>query len=238
MPSPIRNFAGLSFNDTCGGVQCGGGWPPDPNGDVGPSHYIEAVNTGVAIYDKTGTLLTSFEENQLWSGVGTTPCNGNSQGDPIIIYDWLSDRFVLTWFAFASGSGPFSYQWRRDGLDIAGAISSTYTLPAASAGDAGTYCVVVTGACNSVTNCATLTVTGCMPVTSSTPQLNVQTGLFDQNVQFTNLTDFTFPALRVSISGLREGKETIQVLPARKLAHVAVGRIAADAEALNAQRME
>ena len=54
-----------------------------------------------------GTLLTSFEENQLWSGVGTTPCNGNSQGDPIVIYDWLSDRFVLTWFAFASGSGPF-----------------------------------------------------------------------------------------------------------------------------------
>src|SRR5438128_304042 len=34
-------------------------------------------------------------------------CNGNSQGDPIVIYDWLSDRFVLTWFAFASGSGPF-----------------------------------------------------------------------------------------------------------------------------------
>jgi len=107
MPSPIRNFAGLSFNDTCGGIQCGGGWPPDPNGDVGPSHYIEAVNTAVAIYNKAGTLLTSFEENQLWSGVGTTPCNGNSQGDPIVIYDWLSDRFVLTWFAFASGSGPF-----------------------------------------------------------------------------------------------------------------------------------
>ncbi|TMH47883.1 MAG: hypothetical protein E6H60_12795, partial [Betaproteobacteria bacterium] len=107
MPSPIRNFAGLSFNDTCGGIQCGGGWPPDPNGDVGPNHYIEAVNTAVAIYNKTGTLLTSFEENQLWSGVGTTPCNGNSQGDPIVIYDWLSDRFVLTWFAFASGSGPF-----------------------------------------------------------------------------------------------------------------------------------
>jgi Bacterial Ig-like domain (group 3) len=107
MPSPTRNFPGLNFNDTCGGMQCGGGWPPDPNGDVGPSHYIEVVNTAVAIYDKTGTLLTSFEENQLWSGVGATPCNGNSHGDPVVIYDWLSDRFVLTWFAFASGSGPF-----------------------------------------------------------------------------------------------------------------------------------
>jgi Big-like domain-containing protein/F5/8 type C domain-containing protein len=107
MPSPIRNFAGLSFSDSCTGGQCGAGWPPDTNGDVGPNHYIEAVNDAVAIYSKTGTLLASFTEDNLWSGVGTTPCNGNSQGDPIVIYDWLSDRFVLTWFAFASGSGPF-----------------------------------------------------------------------------------------------------------------------------------
>ena len=53
-----------------------------------------------AIYNKTGTLLASFTEDQLWSGAGTTPCNGNSQGDPIVVYDWLADRFVLTWFAF------------------------------------------------------------------------------------------------------------------------------------------
>ena len=45
MPSPIENFAGMSYTDDCGGGNtCGGGWPPDPNGDVGPSHYIEAVN--------------------------------------------------------------------------------------------------------------------------------------------------------------------------------------------------
>jgi hypothetical protein len=106
MPSSIQNFAGLSFNDTCSGRSCGDGWPPDPNGDVGPNHYIEAVNTAIGIYSKTGTLLASFTENALWSGVGTTPCNGQSQGDPVVIYDWLADRFVLTWFAFGvNGSG-------------------------------------------------------------------------------------------------------------------------------------
>jgi Domain of unknown function DUF11/Fibronectin type III domain len=107
IPSPTQNFAGLSHDDLCGGVGCGGGWPPDPNGDVGPNHYIQAVNTAYAIYSKAGSLLASFTEDQLWSGIGTSPCNGNSQGDPIALYDALADRWILTHFAFAfSGDTP------------------------------------------------------------------------------------------------------------------------------------
>ncbi|HLY59923.1 MAG TPA: hypothetical protein VKV95_04080 [Terriglobia bacterium] len=105
MPSSIHNFAGLNFNDTCGGVQCGGGWPPDTNGDVGPNHYIEAVNTAYAIYNKTGTLLASFTEDQLWSTGGTNPCSGNSQGDPVVLYDQQADRWILTHFAFGLRGG-------------------------------------------------------------------------------------------------------------------------------------
>jgi hypothetical protein len=105
MPGPIQNFAGMSRTDSCTGGQCGSGWPPDTNGDVGPNHYILAVNTSIAIYSKNGTLLASFTENNLWSGVGTTRCNGSSRGDPVVIYDWLADRFVITWFAFASPGG-------------------------------------------------------------------------------------------------------------------------------------
>jgi hypothetical protein len=111
MPGALQNFAGLSSSDSCAGGQCGAGWPPDPNGDVGPNHYVEAVNDAVVIYDKAGTLLASFTEDNLWSGVGTTPCNGNSQGDPIVAYDWLADRFVLSWFAFiGDGTSPPFYQ--------------------------------------------------------------------------------------------------------------------------------
>jgi hypothetical protein len=105
MPDASESFAGLSHNSMCTGGQCGSGWPPDPNGDIGPNHYIEAVNSAIGIYSKTGTLLASFTEDNLWSGVGTTPCNGNSQGDPVVIYDWLADRFVLTWFAFPISAG-------------------------------------------------------------------------------------------------------------------------------------
>ncbi|TMG82701.1 MAG: hypothetical protein E6H78_14180, partial [Betaproteobacteria bacterium] len=110
MPSPIQNFAGLSHNDSCTGGQCGAGWPPDPNGDVGPNHYIEAVNDAIAIYDKSGTLVASFTEDNLWSGQGSL-CDGNSQGDPVVAYDWLADRFVLSWFAFTGdGTSPPFFQ--------------------------------------------------------------------------------------------------------------------------------
>ena len=93
MPSPIQNFSGLSFSDG------GAGWPPDTNGDVGPNHYVEAVNDAYAIFNKTGTRLAAFTENTLWSGVGSS-CDGNSQGDSVVVYDQLHDRWILTHLAF------------------------------------------------------------------------------------------------------------------------------------------
>ena len=108
MPAASQNFAGLNFSDRCPtgtGPRCGSGWPPDTNGDVGPSHYVEAVNQSYAIYDKAGTLLASFSENALFSGSGANPCNGNSRGDPIVVYDPLADRWILSHFAFPSSFG-------------------------------------------------------------------------------------------------------------------------------------
>jgi hypothetical protein len=103
MPAPIRNFAGMSKNDACAGGSCGDGWPPDTNGDVGPNHYIQAVNSSYAIYDKaSGTRLAAFTENQLWSGSGAALCDGSGQGDPIVLYDARADRWILTHFAFGT----------------------------------------------------------------------------------------------------------------------------------------
>src|SRR6185503_4790817 len=48
MPTPIQNFEG-QFNEF-------GPIPPDTNGDVGRSHYIQIVNSGFTIYNKTGTI--------------------------------------------------------------------------------------------------------------------------------------------------------------------------------------
>src|SRR6185369_781202 len=58
----------------------------------------------------------------------------------------------------ACGLGPITYMWFKDGVMIAGANGPCLDFPSVSLGDAGNYCVKVTGALNSVTNCARLTV--------------------------------------------------------------------------------
>ncbi|PYL07509.1 MAG: hypothetical protein DME33_10130, partial [Verrucomicrobia bacterium] len=103
MPAPIQNFPGIKRTDTCVGGQCGAGTPPDTNGAVGPNHYIQAVNSAYGIYNKTGTLLASFTENALWAGTGTF-CDGNGGGDPVVIYDALADRWILTHLAYSPGA--------------------------------------------------------------------------------------------------------------------------------------
>src|SRR5206468_3229728 len=70
-------------------------------------------------------------------------------------------------FSTSASSVGLSYQWRKNGVDINGATNASYTIGAVSMADAGNYCVVVGGACNSVTNCAALSVTS--PITASGP---------------------------------------------------------------------
>ena len=57
-----------------------------------------------------------------------------------------------------AGTGPFTYVWYKDGTVLAGETGSSFTTNNVSAVSAGTYSVVVSGACGSVTNSATLTV--------------------------------------------------------------------------------
>ncbi|PYT92133.1 MAG: hypothetical protein DMG36_16205, partial [Acidobacteria bacterium] len=60
----------------------------------------------------------------------------------------------------ASGTAPLSYQWQKNGANIAGATSASYTTPATTTADSGsTFRAVVTNAAGSATsNAATLTV--------------------------------------------------------------------------------
>ena len=58
----------------------------------------------------------------------------------------------VTLAVVASGEGPLLYQWRKDGADIPGATGPTFTLATATADDGGTYTVVVSSECGSVTS--------------------------------------------------------------------------------------
>jgi len=87
---------------------------------------------------------------------------------------------TATFWVTANGTAPFSYQWQRNGSDIAGATSSSYTTPATTAGDSGaTYRVVVSNSAGSVTSTpATLTVAsaGSAPPPSGEPSSSGSSG--------------------------------------------------------------
>jgi hypothetical protein len=105
IPSPLLTFEGLSNQDNFNlfGFRVN---PPDPVGDVGPNHYVEMVNLAFAVYDKQGNLLLGpVDTGTLWSGFAVPDCTDPS-GDPIVIYDQLEDRWLLTQF---TTRGPLYY---------------------------------------------------------------------------------------------------------------------------------
>src|SRR5437899_4249344 len=104
MPGPATSFNGMNYNAN------GAGHPPDTVGDVGPNHFVQAVNTSVGIYDKaTGAALATFTFDGLWSGAGTgTSCDTDHGGDPTVIYDSQHDRFIVADFSWADiQNGPY-----------------------------------------------------------------------------------------------------------------------------------
>src|SRR5882724_1726709 len=100
-PTPLTAFDGL-------GRPPGNGFPPDTNGDVGPNHYIQTINTSIGIYNKTGVPITSFSFNTFMSqGSFGNLCDTNNFGDPVVVYDTFEDRWIITDFAFIlSGGNP------------------------------------------------------------------------------------------------------------------------------------
>jgi hypothetical protein len=69
--------------------------PPDTNGAVGATQYVQWVNIEYNVYDKTtGTkILGPIQGNSFWSGFGGT-CQSHNDGDPIIQYDKAAGRWV------------------------------------------------------------------------------------------------------------------------------------------------
>ena len=85
--------------------------PPDTNADVGPNHIVETVNQSIAVYDKSGNVAAGFPKliNTLWAGFTAGPqCRDTNDGDPVVLYDQLADRWMVSQFALPNfPSGPF-----------------------------------------------------------------------------------------------------------------------------------
>ncbi len=84
--------------------------PPDTNGAVGEIQYVQWVNASFAVFNKsTGAVVYGpVAGNTLWSGFGG-PCETRNDGDPVVQYDKIAKRWVMSQFSipgyFTPGAG-------------------------------------------------------------------------------------------------------------------------------------
>lgn len=104
----VLNIDGIASDQTSA--------PPDPNGAVGETQYVQWVNTRLAVYNKhTGSLeLGPVPGNAVFGGFTGSPgadaCRTSNNGDPIVQYDKQARRWLLTQFAWAPANlttGPY-----------------------------------------------------------------------------------------------------------------------------------
>jgi hypothetical protein len=108
-------------------------WATPSMGDVVPSLPIEVQYTKVySAPSKPPRIVTQPVSQNFW------------EGDP------------LSLSVSALGALPLSYQWFREGVEIAGATHALYSLSAVSTEDAGSYTVEVRNEIGSVTSEAAL----------------------------------------------------------------------------------
>jgi hypothetical protein len=91
---------GVSFD---GLANTSGVNPPDPVGDIGPNHYVQMVNSRFQIFTRAGvSVFGPANINTLFAGFGG-PCQTQNAGDPVVLYDQLADRWILSQF---TSTGP------------------------------------------------------------------------------------------------------------------------------------
>jgi hypothetical protein len=102
---------------------------------------------------------------------------------------------TATFAVVAAGTAPLSYQWQKNGTNVAGATSATYTTPITATSDSGsTFRVVVTNTAGTVTSAAATLTVNAVPVvpTITSPPVN-QTVAAGQTATFTVVAAGTAP---------------------------------------------
>src|SRR6202140_2706652 len=89
----VNTIPGLDFD----GVGANGYAPPDTNGSVGATQYVQITNIEFAVYDKTNgnILLGPAQIDTVWSGFSGDCASGNG-GDPEAVWDKAAQRWVMS----------------------------------------------------------------------------------------------------------------------------------------------
>lgn len=109
----IDSFSGIAVGQA--GLS---GVPPDTNGSVGRTAYVQSVNDAFAVFakdthqmlsgyiDGSGFTLAPFDARSLWNGFGGG-CELANHGDPIVLFDKVADRWLVSQLGMPAG-GPYS----------------------------------------------------------------------------------------------------------------------------------
>jgi hypothetical protein len=141
-----------------GGVDIGGATGssytinPVAPGDAG-SYDVIVTNSCGSATSNAATLTINEAPSVTVDPVSQSVCSGGS----------------VMFSVSATGTPALTYQWRKGGVNIGGATSSSYTINPASPGDAGSYDCVVTNACGSDTSAAATLTVDTAPAISEPP---------------------------------------------------------------------
>src|SRR5882757_5204956 len=88
----VSTSPGLDFD----GTGADGVAPPDTNGSVGATQFVQIVNVEYAVYNKTSSalLLGPTPVHNIWSGFNGDCANGDGS-DPVVLYDKSAQRWVV-----------------------------------------------------------------------------------------------------------------------------------------------
>jgi hypothetical protein len=102
-PGPSLTFDGAGFGDAffC---DC---MPPDNDGAVGTTQYVQFINLEYQVFDKSGnTVLGPLAGNTFWSGFGGS-CQTDNSGDPVVRFDAAAQRWVVSQFAINNSGSDY-----------------------------------------------------------------------------------------------------------------------------------
>jgi hypothetical protein len=111
--APMQNFDGicLPFGPPCAQPSSCSCLPPDTEGEVGATQYVQAVNTDFAVYSKNGAVLRAATPiNELWANTNGE-CKLHNDGDPVVVYDQLARRWLISQFIATPSGSPGDDQY-------------------------------------------------------------------------------------------------------------------------------
>jgi subtilisin-like proprotein convertase family protein len=104
IPTPITTFEGMGTGLPGFAVAVA---PPDTDGDIGPNHYVQIVNSSLTIFNRTGGIaLGPITTKTIFAG-GPSACATTNDGDGVVRYDRIANRWVISQFSVNGGNGPF-----------------------------------------------------------------------------------------------------------------------------------